>query len=302
MIDQNDSIVVHLKSLKNIIYRANEGNLGDCVIAYAQNYMMQTAKIDCCQLLSPYAVEIKDYDNNYIACDRRLLQPFDFVYGGGGLWTCHYNYSKILKMYMQRRNMRSCTILPSSFWRCDDAIKSFDERFTVFCREKQSYDYCKSLNSKARFLLHDDAAFWLDAQMLDANQLKHEDIALQQMKNAFQKIDIFLQNNANQAVGLFMRNDAEKTQCLSAKNSFDASSLCNVSGLRIDKHVQKQGALLLSKAVMPFKKIVTNRLHIAIVAALLGKEVAVYNNDYGKLNAIYRQSLHRFSNVQFKLV
>lgn len=46
--------------------------------------------------------------------------------------------------------------------------------------------------------------------------------------------------------------------------------------------------------------IYTNRLHIGIAGALLGRDVRLYANDYFKIRAIYRSSIEPyFSNVQF---
>ena len=62
-------------------------------------------------------------------------------------------------------------ILPSSFYKCDDVVNSFDERFTIYCRDQQSFDYCTSLNKRAKFILHNDMAFSADFSCFQLNDL-----------------------------------------------------------------------------------------------------------------------------------
>ena len=49
-----------------------------------------------------------------------------------------------------------------------------------------------------------------------------------------------------------------------------------------------------------YDEVRTNRLHIAIAGALLGKRVKFYPNSYYKCEAVYRYSMKdRFPNVQW---
>jgi exopolysaccharide biosynthesis predicted pyruvyltransferase EpsI len=43
----------------------------------------------------------------------------------------------------------------------------------------------------------------------------------------------------------------------------------------------------------------TNRLHVGIGAALLGKQVELSDNSYGKIKAVYAASLSCFPRVSF---
>ena len=54
------------------------------------------------------------------------------------------------------------------------------------------------------------------------------------------------------------------------------------------------------KAIEPFSTVKTNRLHIAIASALLGKKTIMKKNSYFKNRAIYQYSIKQnFSNVKF---
>ena len=45
--------------------------------------------------------------------------------------------------------------------------------------------------------------------------------------------------------------------------------------------------------------IVTDRLHVGISSRLLGKEVFLFDNSYGKVSGVYEYSLKRCSRVHF---
>ena len=56
------------------------------------------------------------------------------------------------------------------------------------------------------------------------------------------------------------------------------------------------------KFISPFNQIVSERLHGCILAILLGKEVVVINNSYGKNKNFYDAWLKEFDNVTLKEV
>lgn len=294
----NNSVISHLKALDNMLYRADQGNLGDMVIAYAQNIAFYENNLTYTQLLRSNTIEVTDR-KNWISSSILLKQPFDFVYGGGGIWNPHYDYMKLLKMYAMHRNMRSFTILPSSFYKCDDALNIFDERFTIFCRDQQSYDYCTSKNKTAKFVLHDDVAFWLN-ERLPNDGLSEDSIENKKLKGSFDNVQKFLNSCQSYDEVNFIRSDAEKTDYCANNNVFDISHVFGIDGLNITQQTAKHGTMLMMYAIQSFKKIITNRLHVAITAALMGKTVEMHDNDYGKLKSVWEMSMQNFANVQFK--
>lgn len=52
-------------------------------------------------------------------------------------------------------------------------------------------------------------------------------------------------------------------------------------------------------AIMGSRSVHTDRLHVMICAALLGKKVYAYSTSYGKLEAVYEHSMREWSNVEF---
>jgi exopolysaccharide biosynthesis predicted pyruvyltransferase EpsI len=55
----------------------------------------------------------------------------------------------------------------------------------------------------------------------------------------------------------------------------------------------------MMKLIGAFDLINTNRLHVGIMAALMGKEVNLYDNNYGKNRDVFQYSLHTFSKVNW---
>lgn len=66
-----------------------------------------------------------------------MSRPFNLVYGGGGGWIDKYlEYGrKQSESYFKNKNLKKCIILPSTFYKCDEIVNTFDDRFVVFCRD-----------------------------------------------------------------------------------------------------------------------------------------------------------------------
>lgn len=135
--------------------------------------------------------------------------------------------------------------------------------------------------------------------MLPNGNLAEETICQAKLRRSFRNVQAFLDSCKSYDVANFIRSDAEKTDLAADVNVFDVSHSYSAAGLDITPIIACQGTMLMMHAIMPFKKIVTNRLHAAAAAALMGKEVEMHDNDYGKLEAVWKMSMQHFSNVKF---
>lgn len=92
-------------------------------------------------------------------------------------------------------------------------------------------------------------------------------------------------------IGVFMRTDSERpTGTPLPRGNLDLS-LKGRSETPINRFVAE---------IARHKVVFTNRLHIGICAAMLGREVHLSGNDYFKIRAIYEASIKpSFSNVMF---
>ena len=301
----DERILNSLKELDDFFFYPNNGNLGDVVIAESEYQMLEDNK---------FSYRIYDAYNSPNDIDDK---PFDLVYGGGGLFVKYWNYQQVKEIF-EKQNLRKAVILPSSFYECDDLLDVLDERFIVFCREKRSFDYCISKNSRAKFFLTDDMAFSLDLSRyrqnsFDKNLLKKnlEDISDENLmflykelyqiyKSLFRRVVDELKlktvEQKGKKVGYFMRGDEEKSisdiYVPAIDLSLFACSSCTDSG------VVRILSKLFMQAIDSVEVVVTDRLHVGLVATLLGKKVFLFDNSYGKVSGIFEQSLKFFENVK----
>lgn len=261
------NLVNELKSLGEFVYVPNPGNLGDMLIYSSTIQFFKKLKLK-------YSL--------YKAGDM----PETVVYGGGGIWIDLYECSwlKFLDVF---KNAKRIVILPSSFNNCAKLIEVLDERFVVFCRERQSFKYLTSQNTNAKILMAPDMALGLDVDRLPTRFNK---------TSAVLKYVPYVNNLDVPDVAYFTRQDMEKHyHCRSdldvsglgfglESSSIDWADFCSVMMLQV-----------INKANV----IVTDRLHVAIAGYLLNKEVYLLDNTYGKLSAVYAYSLKQYKNMHF---
>lgn len=297
------SIKEEVEKLDKFYFYPNVGNMGDGIIAEAEFQILNNGNYD---------YKIVD---NFTNMPFIPSQEFNLIYGGGGLFVKYWNYQKVLNVFKNPK-LKKCIVLPSSFFECDDVLECFDERFTVFCREKFSYDYCISKNNRAKFILLDDMAFSLNLELqekYDIDRLEKNleiltgadySVAINTIYPRIKKLYSNVKNallektvlNSNKVrIGFLMRTDAEKNTADHTSFGIDlsifANSPCTDSGV----------VGLISKVfidtIKSFDVIYTDRLHVGLVSTLLGKEVYLIDNSYKKVSGIYDLSMKKYKNV-----
>lgn len=298
----NENVAAALHNLGKFVFYPNYGNLGDVAIAAAEYQFFEQNSAD------------------FIPSDRFKNEDFNLVYGGGGIWNPCWDYGHVLQLFA-RPEVKQAVIMPSSFYQCDDLFEVLDERFTVFCREQQSYDYAVSKNHKARFCLANDMVFGLDITALSDETLTSDDQkavcgflrenpaerladwydgAFYEYERVYSRVakveSGIITNNKGMKIGCFMRTDGEKCpDSADFGKGFDLS-LC-VGNDCLDAGLVKLFTRLFLAAIAKTDIVVTDRLHIGICAALSGKEVYLLDNNYGKLSNVYKQSMGGMANV-----
>jgi glycosyltransferase involved in cell wall biosynthesis/exopolysaccharide biosynthesis predicted pyruvyltransferase EpsI len=300
----NKKVAEYIAALPEFFFCPNNGNLGDTVIAEAEYQFLKNINSNY-SIFDIYSEEISD------------KKHFNFVYGGGGIFVKYYNYQEILNIF-KFPNLRRCIILSASFFECDDLIEVLDGRFLVFCRERRSYEYCIGRNKKAEFILSDDMAFNLDINStmmhnsghITGNMLKLKDkylnIVYANYSNYMFTRTKILENlsektiilNDNVRIGFLLRNvsDTESKIQQSISNNIDLSAYTWTSCS--DPGVVKLLSMLFIKAINTLDVVITDRAHVCIISAMLGKEVYTLDNSYGKVFGIIEQSMKNFDNVQ----
>lgn len=264
------SLVDELKKLGVFTYIPNPGNMGDALLAAATLRFFEENEL-------PYHM-LGDKDE----CADVI------VYGGGGIWIEQYeqDWEKLLPIFKQAKKV---LILPSSFNNCPRLIESLDERFVIFCREVPSYEYLKSVESQATIQLDHDMALRMPESFLPTIigtlPVSHQ---AEELMNLYSRLP-------DREIGYLLRSDAESAGLAHAK-SVDLSACVNFTSQVTREELYHYAGLMLC-AVDYFRTIVTDRLHVGIAAALMGKEVYLLDNSYKKVSSVYQHSLQSMNNI-----
>ena len=275
-----------IKKLNKFYYLPNKGNLGDVLIASSTF-----------QYFKKNNIEFEIFD---IA--KEIKEDFNLIYGGGGIWTSNYqkDYQEILNVF-KSKYLKSCIILPSSFNNCPDLIEILDERFIVYAREQKSFDYIKQ--SKACVFLADDMV--VGANLEEFNQKPKGKISFKNLSQKLKAYKIYkkVMKKAKRAlkkindykVGYLLRVDCE-SNFENNYNSIDVSNFRSIfcTNPALDFILSQVFLGVIDK----FDIVVTDRLHVGIVATKLNKKVFLLDNTYGKNSNVYNQSLINFENIE----
>ncbi len=296
LIPDNSALLDCLSELDEFYFYPNPGNLGDAVIAQAEYQLFD--RLHC-----KYTVRAPGENDPVL--DQN---GFTLVYGGGGRFVKYWKYQDVFPVF-QHRNMRRVIVLPSSFWECDDFLALMDERFTIFCRQEESYQYGRSKNNRAHFLLADDMAASLvlgapggfgdlggecaipescpppgvtaEHAALHDKFLTLRETMLEGIAGCTQTIPDWGR------VAFFLRSDAESG--LARGGDLPASYDVSWSGVGpwLDRGLTTLFCALFISAIDTADLVVTDRLHVGITAALLRKNVFFLDNNFGKIRGVY---------------
>lgn len=296
-------ITTFLKQLSSdeIYYIANPGNGGDSVIAAATHQVFSRAGL---RVIAPHP-------DNFDPAGKIV------IYAGGANFVgkTTASYPRITRLHSKARRF---IILPHTIRNVDEALEQFGGNVQIICRERVSYDYVRACNRSAEVLLMDDMAFSLDIQQL-SDENKWKNIPLY-FRNSL--IDRFLKEIYPPSIREFLtflssfpvryrlnhrwnkkalechRLDSESTGRPIPEGNVDLSQVFQYGTS------PKAAAFLAAQAIVEtlsqFEEIRTDRLHLAIPGALLGKQVKFHPNNYYKIRAVYEYSMKdRFENVQW---
>jgi exopolysaccharide biosynthesis predicted pyruvyltransferase EpsI len=240
-------------------YCPNSGNLGDVLIAAGTVIELQKSGLNW-----------SFYDHH---SDQKDVDVF--VYGGGGNLVPMYKSAMYFLENVSRFG-KPIVILPHTV-RGHESLLAGLKNTMIFCRDRSSLDYVAQFDN-VKCLLGNDMALSIDLSWyglwVAANWSRlHEDSS--EVLYAF-------------------RDDVES-----------AGAYELPAGVRnIDLSVVGEGAFggiasmmvqcaSFLTAIGGYGRVVTDRLHVAIAASLLGKTVDLHDNSYGKCSAVFELSLRR---------
>lgn len=198
-----------------------------------------------------------------------------FFGGGGNLVEGKYDHAyRFIKNNYEKN--REIILLPHTVYGYDELLLAA-KNLTIICREKVSYEnLAKTGFPVDRLFLAPDMAFLLSKKDFQQFIMKGDGTA-----NCFR-------DDQESAIGQFLPYD-----------NMDISLSWNGDLWKrpvFAENVTRNMACYLSA----FETVKTDRLHVAVLAAILGKKVELYSNNYYKIKAVYDYSLKQnFENVKF---
>ncbi len=184
-----------------------------------------------------------------------------FIDGGGNLVDY---YSDVKKFLLNKSQVyKEIVILPHTIFGESQLsiLASIASKITVFCRERVSAQLVSRRLTDGQVFLWHDCAFY----------------------NRFNRV------LTGRGVLSAFRQDGESLLRILPKDNIDVSAHAYAT-----KPLDE-----LIATLQRYKGVKTDRLHVAICATLLGKEVTLFPNSYYKNKAVFDYSLKRFQNVRF---
>ncbi|MEM8791876.1 MAG: polysaccharide pyruvyl transferase family protein [Pseudomonadota bacterium] len=265
-------------------YVPNPGNAGDSLIALATYQLFERHGLQ---------VEVGHHSGHY---PGRVV-----ILGGGGNLIPEYKdiYQAILR---NKDTAEELILLPHTVHGYDELLASLDERCILFGREERSFTYLKQQALRATVHLADDMAFTVDLSELSTLPMLNPGIVTTEWparRARRLRRMLKIQSGRLRHGGTLnaIRLDREKTDVEVPPHNFDLSDIFMDNVL--DRRSVWQTVSMLAATIRPYRKVRTNRLHVAVLAALMGREVEMLDNSYGKNSAVYETSMQHMTNVTF---
>lgn len=255
------------------LYVANPGNAGDAAIASATMQMLRRvdAPVACGSL-------------------HDIAAGMDVVIGGGGNLVPYYNDVRGLLLACLEREVRRCLLLSHTVRGHADVLAQLDERFTLWCRDRPSFAFAARHAPRATVELAHDLVLELDIDALARSTAgwRHQ-VALMCDGRWLRKLArwrLALARIRPDADGTLriMRHDVESVDLQQARPGYD---LMRHHGIRSYGPAADQITLDVVRCIDRAQRVVTDRLHVSLIAALLDKPVCLVENSYGKLSAVW---------------
>jgi len=285
-----------------IYYRANPGNAGDALIAAGAFILFRQAG------LNVKILDLKDFD----ASGKIVVYA-----GGGNLVGIYPEAREFFERFHETAKM--LILLPHTVAGNEILLDKLGENVILFAREKVTHEHLIKHASGAKVYLDKDLAF----NIQPSDFLNRKNIGLisvlvrkifyrlQGKSESFSRLPqpaLMLKNTwfelkfkllRNTDVGNFFREDVERALKVVPDDNADLSVIYEY-GTRNDAITDYTTSRLM-KFISRFSKVRTDRLHVCIAAALMGKKVEFFPNSYFKCRAVYEFSLRDdYKNVKWK--
>jgi exopolysaccharide biosynthesis predicted pyruvyltransferase EpsI len=256
---------------RDVVYFPNPGNAGDALIGAGTKAAFDRAG------LSPGVAAVGD----------DVAGKVVIMGGGGSLLGPEGEFPSALAYFAPRA--AELIVLPHTIRANEEFLSVLQKNATLFVRDISSFNHLLNTCDKPSVVIAPDMAFHLDARVFldDSNikvpgekwfgaMLKHRGIQFNPLKTAPR--------------AYFARTDWEKKDTIGGSD-FDVSEVF-AFGVWGDRGAAAAWCLL--NAVDQVRAVTSDRLHVGIASALLGKECEMHDNIYGKNKGVFEYSLKYF--------
>jgi exopolysaccharide biosynthesis predicted pyruvyltransferase EpsI len=203
------------------------------------------------------------------------------IHGGANFNDLWGHGLHILRNVMKNNPLSTIIVAPQSYWFYKTKVRKFfkntKQEIHLFSRERYSYNLLCSMNLPDNVHIHvsDDSALYLS-------------------KNDFHpkngSYDLICPRLDKESVVSWKLDQWEKGSTIDLRESKRRVFIGDISRFDFDFFVD---------LVENSRRVFTDRLHVAIFSAILGKDVFLYPNCYYKNKGVYEFSLHKYPNVNF---
>jgi exopolysaccharide biosynthesis predicted pyruvyltransferase EpsI len=207
------------------------------------------------------------------------------IHGGGNIDDLWVFGLRLLKNVIFNNPENVIIIGPQSyrFWKTNfpKLFQEAKQEIYLFCREKYSYNLLRSMNlpKNVNIGLSHDTSLYLSKEDFHPRHGDYDLVCLRTDKESIlpQKMIDLIRLPRNRTIDL---KQSEKGVV--------------VNDISLLKHFGD-----FANLVEGSRKVFTDRLHVAILATILGKDTTLYPNSYYKNKGVYEYSLFRYSNFKF---
>ena len=273
----------------DLYYVPNFGNAGDALIASAT-----------WQLFDSIGLRPRVVSAAWVPEGASVIYP-----GGGNLTPDYEDCARFLRRCLAV-GVKEVVVLPHTIRGHIKLLQQLDERFTLVCRDLPSLEWCATTTRAARTMFSHDLALRLDVESLRrrCEGLVPFTILIIRAVGARRFRRYLRWRRYTRSVQLVtgtlhvFRTDVE------AVSRHPGDRLQDIPNAYSSEYLDRVEYDFVSRDLLNIIEradvIVTNRLHIGIAGALLGKRVQLYDNSYGKIRDVYESSLKGRGLVSFE--
>lgn len=235
-----------------------------------------------------------------------LAEDIVIIMMGGGNWGDLYApHNELRRNVVKRYPNNKIVILPQTVYyegirnaRNDAKIFRQHERLTICARDKYSYRFLKAFGFCENILLVPDMAFCINVDELKryCKPVLHKDLIFQRVDKEKTGIEMIKGLTENSDVSDWPCYETTEPQAEHLYELIKDKKYQEADEYAVKTYLParvRAGVEMISQ----YDKVFSNRLHGAILAILLGKEVYILDNSYGKISQYYNTWLQDYDNV-----